>query len=484
MSLKSKWTALHSRCLVLLDSIPVTIKVTAYYTIFLTILLGILMIGAVRMAHVFEGREASKKLLKVVEKAARNEKEFDIYQKNTYLSVLNEKGEVVYGVLPEGFPSERPHFGEGSVPLEVNGNRYHFADIPMRPPREMQIGMEKKDDAEGSHEDKANQGPFLPGSKYGRRLWVRGVMSDESVQERIQTLVLACFLILPFFVLLVSLGGYRIIRRSFAPIASMSNAARAIGETGDLSKRLPVSEGSDEIHQMGHTLNHMLDQIDELMQREKRFTSDVSHELRTPIAVIMAESEYGKDYTENVEEAKKEFSRVFEQSRNMNRMINQLLELSRLGNKQTVPLREMNLSGFVKGMLEDYQKIPESQELEWTVRIEDGITVKSDEALFGRVFVNYLDNAMKFTRSRVDVELFRRNGHVILSVGDDGQGMDPATLKKIWDRLFQADSSRSRKKNAGLGLGLSFVAAAAKLLKVKAYAKSKQGVGSTFYLEW
>ena len=119
----------------------------------------------------------------------------------------------------------------------------------------------------------------------------------------------------------------------------MSKAARAIGETGDLSQRLPVGEGSDEIHQMGRTMNHMLDQIEDLMGREKRFTSDVSHELRTPIAVIMAESEFGKDYAENVEEAKKEMGRIFDQARHMNRMIGQLLELTRLGNKRSVPSR-------------------------------------------------------------------------------------------------------------------------------------------------
>lgn len=114
--------------------------------------------------------------------------------------------------------------------------------------------------------------------------------------------------VLSSLLILVIVGGYRIVRRSFAPVASMSKAARAIGETGDLSQRLPVGEGSDEIHQMGRTMNHMLDQIEDLMGREKRFTSDVSHELRTPIAVIMAESEFGKDYAENVEEAKRKWA--------------------------------------------------------------------------------------------------------------------------------------------------------------------------------
>lgn len=99
-----------------------------------------------------------------------------------------------------------------------------------------------------------------------------------------------------------------------------------------------------------------------------------------------------------------------------------------------------------------------------------------------RIFINYLDNAMKFTRSRVKVCLYGKGNEVYLTVSDDGAGMDESTLKKIWDRLYQADASRSRKLNAGLGLGLSFVAAAAKLLDCRAYAESTPGVGSTFYL--
>ena len=88
---------------------------------------------------------------------------------------------------------------------------------------------------------------------------------------------------------------------------------------------------------------------------------------------------------------------------------------------------------------------------------------------------------MKFTRSRVKVCLYGKGNEVYLTVSDDGAGMDESTLKKIWDRLYQADASRSRKLNAGLGLGLSFVAAAAKLLDCRAYAESTPGVGSTFY---
>ena len=166
----------------------------------------------------------------------------------------------------------------------------------------------------------------------------------------------------------------------------------------------------------------------------------------------MAESEFGKDYAENVEEAKKEMGRIFDQARHMNRMIGQLLELTRLGNKRSVPLSPLDISAYVADIVTDYQKLPESRDITWDIQIEPNITVPTDQSLFMRIFINYLDNAMKFTRSRVKVCLYGKGNEVYLTVSDDGAGMDESTLKKIWDRLYQADASRSRKLNAGLGL--------------------------------
>ena len=159
-----------------------------------------------------------------------------------------------------------------------------------------------------------------------------------------------------------------------------------------------------------------------------------------------------------------------------------MLFRSRLGNKRSVPLSPLDISAYVADIVTDYQKLPESRDITWDIQIEPNITVPTDQSLFMRIFINYLDNAMKFTRSRVKVCLYGKGNEVYLTVSDDGAGMDESTLKKIWDRLYQADASRSRKLNAGLGLGLSFVAAAAKLLDCRAYAESTPGVGSTFYL--
>lgn len=291
---------------------------------------------------------------------------------------------------------------------------------------------------------------------------------------------MTALLALPLFLLLVTVGGYKIIKHSFAPVQTMSNAARAIGETGDLSQRLPLGEGNDEIHQMGHTFNWMLGQLENQLEREKRFTSDVSHELRTPTAVIMAESELNKDYTDNVEEAKEGFQHIFDQSRHMAYLINELLELSRLGSKKSVDIRPVDWSDLIQGTLEDYQKLPQAKDLHWDIQLVPHLVVAGDEALLHRVLGNYLDNALKFTQSRIGVSLAAKEDHAVLSVSDDGIGIPPDKQQEIWDRLVQLDPSRNKNRNQGLGLGLSFVATVAKLLKGQAGVKSVPGKGSTF----
>jgi two-component system sensor histidine kinase ArlS len=101
-----------------------------------------------------------------------------------------------------------------------------------------------------------------------------------------------------------------------------------------------------------------------------------------------------------------------------------------------------------------------------------------------RILANYLDNAFKFTQSLIKVTLSSVDNKVRLSVADDGTGLTTEQLKHIWDRFYQADTSRNKENNAGLGLGLATVAAIAKLHGGKVWAESNNdGKGSIFYLE-
>lgn len=462
MYLKRKLISLFSRPLRFVarqaDRIPTAWKVTLWYTLFLTLILTLFTGTVLKLAEDKERQEAGKALIEAVEKASRPDRHFTGYNKNVYLTIRSHDGRILEGFEPEGMPQLPPAFGKGPQKVKFGGQSYHYVDMPRQLPK----GQEKMP-------PHAQPGP-----------WVRGILPDQVFANRYQIFLVTALLILPLFLLLVTVGGYKIIKHSFAPVQTMSNAARAIGETGDLSQRLPMGEGNDEIHQMGHTFNWMLGQLENQLEREKRFTSDVSHELRTPTAVIMAESELNKDYTDSVEEAKEGFQHIFDQSRHMAYLINELLELSRLGSKKNVEIRPVDWSDLVQGTLEDYQKLPQAKDLQWDIQLMPHLIVAGDEALLHRVLGNYLDNALKFTQSRIGVSLAAKEDSAVLSVSDDGIGIPQDKQQEIWDRLVQLDPSRNKNRNQGLGLGLSFVATAAKLLKGHAGVESIPGKGSTF----
>ena len=279
------------------------------------------------------------------------------------------------------------------------------------------------------------------------------------------------------------MGGYKIIKRGFQPVGVISATAQTIGETSDLSRRIDIGEGGDEIHQMAGSFNKMLDKIESSVEREKRFSADVSHELRTPVAVIMAESEYGRDCAADLAEAREGFASIHKQSQKMTALINQLLELARLGNADSIPRTELDFSKLVAETCADYQVLTDARKLTLTAKVEPGLQLLGNAALLQRVLANYLDNALKFTRSKITVTLARAGGKLRLSVADDGAGLNEAELAKVWDRFYQTDASRNKETNNGLGLGLATVAAIAKLHGGRAWATSAPDRGSTFYLE-
>ena len=457
MSLKSKMSSLFQQALQHLRSLPVSIRVTLWYTLFLGILLVMFTGIVLHLAEDYERRESGKVLIRTVEKATTQKGKIDYHKKGVYLSLRNIQGDMIAGLEPEGMPHLPVMLNQGPKKVVINGQSYHYLDQPVAP--------------------KDGRLPERP------EIWVRGILPDNTFTKQYQIFVITALIGFPLLLILIAAGGYKIIRHSFAPVQAISQAAKAIGETGDLSQRIPLGEGKDEIHQMGRTFNWMLGQLEEQLEREKRFTSDVSHELRTPTAVIMAESEFGKDYTDDVDEAKEEFNHIFQQSKRMSYLINQLLELSRLGNQKNVTLAAVNLSQLTAETLEDYQKLPAAQNLSWQAAIEPNITIQANDQLLLRMLGNYLDNAVKFAESTIQVTLAQEAGHVRLSVMNDGPGIPEQDMDKVWNRLFQSDPSRNKKQNMGLGLGLSFVAAAAKLQKAKVGATSKPGE-TVFWLEF
>lgn len=403
--------------------VSLTFKITLWYTTFIVLLIGSLIVGTFLVSDSVVEKNSEKKLIEEVAEISSGSDKFTPYEDGVTLSVYDKDGNLVAGSVPRNFKVNDFSLGIISEYKDVNHNKYLYYDSE------------------------------TSSARLGNGKYVRGVVQiTNNINGWILPLIISIGS--PFVILVIMYGGYLIIRSSLKPVRDMTETADAIAKSNDLSKRITIEDGTDEVHKLGKVFNEMLETLENSSKRERQFSSDVSHELRTPISVIMAESEYGVKYTDSVEDAKESFDVIERQSKRMTSMINQILELARLDSRLEIPKEELLLSDKIKSTLEDYKILFDNKNIKLFINIEENIKVYANEALIMRMIDNLLSNALKYAQTEVKVCLVKRN-RIILEVVDDGIGINDAEKKHIWDRFYKVDKSRTTTEDNSSGLGLS-----------------------------
>lgn len=407
----------------LFKKVSLTFKITLWYTTFIVLLIGTLIGVTFFVSDNVAESSGKKKLVEEVTEISSGEDSFTPFEDGVTLSVYDKDGNLIAGAIPRNFKVNEFSLGAMSEYKDENNSKYLYYDSE------------------------------TSSTRLGNGKYVRGVIQ---VSNNITGWFLPIIILLgsPFVILVIMYGGYLIIRSSLKPVRDMTETADAIAKSNDLTKRIHIEDGTDEVHKLGKVFNEMLDSLENASKRERQFSSDVSHELRTPISVIMAESEYGVKYTDSVEDAKESFDVIERQSKRMTSMINQILELSRLDSRLEVPKQEVKLSEKIKHTLEDYKILFDNKNIKLSITIEEDISIYANEALIMRMIDNLLSNALKYAETEVTVCLAKRN-RIILEVADDGIGISDNEKKLIWDRFYKVDKSRTTTEDNSSGLGLS-----------------------------
>ena len=275
-----------------------------------------------------------------------------------------------------------------------------------------------------------------------------------------------------------------------------------------------IEGGKDEIHRLAVTFNSMFDRLEKSFNTERQFTSDASHELRTPVSVIKAHCEYALKYAQTPEELRESLQVIERQADRATDLLTQLLFFTRLHQSDhPVRLEKTNLSDLVEFICEDLTILLASGKSMET-DIEPGIFVLADKSLMTRLISNLIDNAYKYSgdNALVKVSLHRSGAagkgaetggilqsstgtsespasslssekqYVRLSVEDNGIGISPENIEKIWARFYQEDPSRTETASNSFGLGLSMVKEIADIHGGKLEVESVPGKGSRFTL--
>ena len=285
-------------------------------------------------------------------------------------------------------------------------------------------------------------------------------------------IVFAAISFLAVFAAMATMAAIRFSR----PITELTDATQLI-RAGDFTVRMP-EDAPGEIGELMRSFNGMADELSRTAYLQKDFISSVSHEFRTPIASIRGFARLLK-MPELQEEQRQEYvALIAQESDRLARLSETLLRLSAL-EQQTGPasVSEFRLDEQIRQVILRLEPEWSSKEIDWQLELAD-VTIRSDEGLLSHVWVNLLQNAVKFSEagSRIEVRVYRSDMAVI-EIADHGIGMDEETISRIFDRFYQADGSRSRE---GVGLGLCLVKRILDMLEGSVKVTSAPGRGSTF----
>ncbi|CAK4869395.1 unnamed protein product [Aphanomyces euteiches] len=294
---------------------------------------------------------------------------------------------------------------------------------------------------------------------------------------------LLLYLLTPY---LFALGFFSTINRRLRKLN------RALQQMDLHGEPLKLEEASkDEIGKLNRLYNSMalriqtqMAQIREIELKRNLLLSNLSHDLRTPLTIILG-------YTETIrtaeamghEELQGYIRIILQRSRYMDRLLNQLLDISNLETKSLEIHREPhNLSELVRKIAADYTLIVDEQKVDFVVDIpEPDAFAEIDHSLIERAVRNLIDNALRHGMSRdyLEIGVASKQTHVVVRVKDKGKGILPKDQELIFERFYQLDQSRKD----GLGLGLSIVKEIAAGHEGRIYMESEPMKGTVFYLE-
>ncbi|HEY5583927.1 MAG TPA: ATP-binding protein [Ruminiclostridium sp.] len=265
------------------------------------------------------------------------------------------------------------------------------------------------------------------------------------------------------------------------PLKQINNAAKIIAG-GEFRNRLVVNS-EDEIGQLADSFNQMVEDLQKLEEMRRGFIANVSHELRTPMTSIRGFVEGILDGTIPPERQKNYLLIVRDETNRLNRLVNDLLDLSKMESGEiALIIKPFDINELVRICVIKLETLITSKNLEIEANFEnENFLVAADRDSIERVIINLLHNAVKFSNEngKIILETVKNKDKVLISIKDNGVGIDESEQKRIWDRFFKSDKSRGKDKT-GTGLGLAIVKNIINEHKQDIWVESEIGLGTKF----
>lgn len=272
--------------------------------------------------------------------------------------------------------------------------------------------------------------------------------------------------------------GYVVTRKTLQPISEITNSVKKISAS-DLNRRLEVEGPEDELTELAHTFNSMLDRLEEAFYRQQQFVSDASHELRTPISVIQGYVDlldrWGKEETKVRDEA---IEAIKNEVSNIKSIMESLLFLAR-GDREEIKMEreKFSVNKLISEIIREISLL-DNDDLNVEAEIEDEVSYYGDRRLIKQMLRSFIDNSLKYTPAGGEIKIRAEEADKLkLQISDTGCGIPEGDIPHIFERFYQVDKARSSEE--GVGLGLSIAHWIVKIHEGEIEVDSEVGEGTT-----
>lgn len=292
---------------------------------------------------------------------------------------------------------------------------------------------------------------------------------------------------IPLVLIIAILGGLLLSSRALAPLTHMISTAESIDAT-ELDQRVPVPPAKDEIRHLALTLNEMLDRIERAFQSQERFIADASHQLLTPLAIMKGELEQIRKSGRSSEEIEAFLRSTGQEVDSLARIVQDMLLLARVdAGLGALKMRDVYLDEILLEILPRCERLAAAKSLRLVLDFQGDesrrSSVRGDADLLGNMFVNIIENAIKYSPSGgvVRIELEWAESGSEIRILDQGPGIPLSDLPYIFERFRRTANPNNHVK--GYGLGLAIASKIAQLHHASWIAENRPEGGASFRLK-
>lgn len=289
--------------------------------------------------------------------------------------------------------------------------------------------------------------------------WLQVIHSLDSIHAAEAQFIQQVLLSLPLVLLIAGWGGWFLINQALRPIDRVTRTAQEL-EANDLTKRINYHGPRDEVGRLAMTFDQMLDRIQTAFNRERQFTADVSHELRTPLTTIKGQLAVTLSRNRNLADYQKTLTGIEYEVNRLVRLVNDLLFLARADLKQEQWAMEcLDLSYLLDAIIDQATILGADKNIKVYGKVSPGLSVQGNPDQLIRVFLNLVDNAIKYTPSygEVGIAAYDTKGEPTVEIKDSGMGISAEHIPHLFQRFYRVEKSRDRQ-SGGTGLGLAIAA--------------------------